>query len=194
MHVDPAGQQCGAAGIGQRADLDLAAQAQAAGGPATEDGATQRARGISIGTAFNSIVAQVVEVTKSSTGTPKVTRVWLAIDCGWVVNPNSVEAQLMGGVIHGLNAALYGRQTFNNGAALNKNFNTNRMLRLNEAPQVSVTLMPQPSTLDRSAAMGGVGELGVPTLAPALANAWARLTGTRVRSLPFVPGATMGDG
>ncbi|MEO3691003.1 xanthine dehydrogenase family protein molybdopterin-binding subunit [Roseateles paludis] len=170
--------------------LDAAAQA-AGWGSAAPSG---RARGIAIGTAFNSIVAQVVEVTKSSTGAPKVTRVWLAIDCGWVVNPNSVEAQLMGGVIHGLNAALYGRQTFSNGAAQNKNFNTNRMLRLNEAPQVSVTLMPQPTTLDRSAAMGGVGELGVPTLAPALANAWARLTGTRVRSLPFVPGATMGDG
>jgi isoquinoline 1-oxidoreductase beta subunit len=170
--------------------LDAAAQASGWGSAAPSG----RARGIAIGTAFNSVVAQVVEVTKSSTGTPKVTRVWLAIDCGWVVNPNSVEAQLMGGVIHGLNAALYGRQTFSNGAAQNKNFNTNRMLRLNEAPQVSVTLMPQPTTLDRSAAMGGVGELGVPTLAPALANAWARLTGTRVRSLPFVPGATMGDG
>ncbi len=151
-----------------------------------------RARGMAIGTAFNSIVAQVVEVSATSTG-PKVTRVWLAIDCGWVVNPNSVEAQLIGGVVHGLNAALYGKQTFVNGAAQARNFNASRMIRLGEMPQVTVTLMAQPAALDRNAVMGGVGELGVPTLAPALANAWARLSGKRVRALPFYPNATMGD-
>ena len=169
--------------------LDAAAQAAGWGTPAPAG----RARGIAIGTAFNSIVAQVVEVSATATG-PKVTRVWLAIDCGWVVNPNSVDAQLVGGVVHGLNAALYGKQTFVNGAAQAKNFNTNRMIRLNEMPQVVVKLMPQPSALSRSAVMGGVGELGVPTLAPALANAWAKLSGKRVRALPFYPGATMSDG
>ncbi len=169
--------------------LDAAAQA-AGWGSAAPAG---RARGIAIGTAFNTIVAQVVEVA-NGTGGPKVTRVWLAIDCGWVVNPNSVDAQLVGGVVHGLNAALYGKQTFVNGAAQAKNFNTSRMIRLGEMPQVMVKLMPQPTALDRSAVMGGVGELGVPTLAPALANAWAKLSGKRVRALPFFPNATMSDG
>lgn len=169
--------------------LDAAAQAAGWGGAAPAG----RARGIAIGTAFNTIVAQVVEVSATTAG-PKVTRVWLAIDCGWVVNPNSVEAQLIGGVVHGLNAALYGKQTFVNGAAQAKNFNASRMIRLGEMPQVVVKLMPQPAVLDRTAVMGGVGELGVPTLAPALANAWARLTGKRVRALPFYPNATMSDG
>jgi isoquinoline 1-oxidoreductase beta subunit len=173
--------------------LDAAAQAAGWGGSVPAG----RARGIAIGTAFNTIVAQVVEVTTSGTGTsagPKVTRVWLAVDCGWVVNPNSVEAQLIGGVVHGLNAALYGKQTFVNGAAQAKNFNASRMIRLGEMPQVVVKLMPQPAVLERSAVMGGVGELGVPTLAPALANAWARLSGKRVRALPFYPNATMSEG
>jgi isoquinoline 1-oxidoreductase beta subunit len=168
----------------------LDAAAQAAGWSSAPP--SGRARGIAIGTAFNSIVAQVVEVSATTTG-PKVTRVWLAIDCGWVVNPNSVEAQLIGGVVHGLNAALYGKQTFVNGAAQAKNFNTSRMIRLSEMPQVVVKLMPQPTLLDRGQVMGGVGELGVPTLAPALANAWARLSGKRVRALPFYPNATMSD-
>lgn len=168
----------------------LDAAAQAAGWSSAPP--SGRARGIAIGTAFNSIVAQVVEVSATTTG-PKVTRVWLAIDCGWVVNPNSVEAQLIGGVVHGLNAALYGKQTFVNGAAQAKNFNASRMIRLGEMPQVVVKLMPQPALLDRGQVMGGVGELGVPTLAPALANAWARLSGKRVRALPFYPNATMSD-
>ncbi|MFG6485955.1 molybdopterin cofactor-binding domain-containing protein [Roseateles sp. BYS78W] len=169
--------------------LDAAAQAAGWGGAVPAG----RARGIAIGTAFNSVVAQVVEVSATAAG-PKVTRVWLAIDCGWVVNPDSVEAQLIGGIVHGLNAALYGKQTFVNGAAQARNFNASRMIRLGEMPQVVVKLMPQPALLDRNAVMGGVGELGVPTLAPALANAWARLSGKRVRALPFYPNATMSDG
>lgn len=171
----------------------LEAAANAAGwGNASPKGT---ARGIAIGTAFNSIVAQVVEVASSggSSPGPRVTRVWLAIDCYRPVNPASIEAQMIGGIVHGLNAALYGRQTFVNGAAQSRNFNSSRMMRLREMPQVSVTIMPAPTVSDRSQALGGVGELGVPTLAPALANAWARLTGQRVRSLPFFPNATMSD-
>ncbi|MDT8998707.1 molybdopterin cofactor-binding domain-containing protein [Paucibacter sp. APW11] len=155
-----------------------------------------RARGIAIGTAFNSIVAQVVEVASTGSGStagPRVTRVWLAIDCYLPVNPASIEAQMIGGIVHGLNAALYGRQTFVNGAAQAKNFNNSRMMRLKEMPVVSVSILPAPAAANRSVPLGGVGELGVPTLAPALANAWARLSGKRVRSLPFFPGATMSD-
>ena len=152
------------------------------------------ARGIAIGTAFNSVVAQVVEVSKSGNGSVRVTKVAVAIDCYLAVNPGSVEAQLIGGVVHGLNAALYGRQTFVGGVAQVKNFNASRMTRLGEMPTVKVKILPGPAVSDRSVAIGGVGELGVPALAPALANAWARLTGQRVRSLPFYPAATMGDG
>jgi isoquinoline 1-oxidoreductase beta subunit len=169
--------------------LDAAATAAGWGAPAR--GGT--ARGIAIGTAFNSIVAQVVEVS-SNNGGPRVTRVWVAIDSYLTVNPGSVEAQIVGGVVHGLNAALYGRQTFLNGAATARNFNTSRMIRLSEMPAVSVSIVPAPAVADRSVPIGGVGELGVPTLAPALANAWFRLSGQRVRALPFFPNATMGDG
>ena len=151
-----------------------------------------RARGIAIGSAFNSIVAQVVEVSNASATSLKVERVSVAIDCYLAVNPGSVESQIIGGVVHGMNATLWGKQTFVNGAGQSKNFNASRMMRLNEMPQVAVTIIPRPATLDRTKAIGGVGELGVPTFAPALANAHARLTGTRMRTLPFFPNATMG--
>ena len=152
-----------------------------------------RARGIAVGSAFNSIVATVVEVSGSSATSFRVTRVAVVLDCYLTVNPGNVEAQLVGGVVHGLNAALYGQQTFSNGAAQRRNFNSNRMLRMNEMPAVSVRIMPRPVQTDRSVPIGGVGELGVPTVAPALANAVARLAGGgRVRSLPFFPSATMG--
>lgn len=150
-----------------------------------------RARGIAIGTAFGSIVAQVVEISGSSTAF-KVDRVAVAIDCYLSVNPGSVEAQLVGGVVHGLNATLYGKQSFSQGAGQARNFNRSRMIRPNEMPQVSVKIMPNPTISDRTVPIGGVGELGVPTLAPALANAYFKLTGIRQRSLPFFPNATMG--
>ena len=151
-----------------------------------------RARGIAIGTAFNSIVAEVVEISAATATSVKVNRVSIAIDCYLSVNPGSIEAQLSGGMVHGLNAALYGRQTFVNGAAQTKNFRNSRMIRANEMPDVAVTIIPNPATADRKAVIGGVGELGVPTLAPALANAYFKLTGRRVRALPFFPDATMG--
>lgn len=151
-----------------------------------------RARGIAIGSAFNSIVAEVVEISNVTATGLKVERVSVAIDCYLSVNPASVEAQMVGGVVHGINAALYGQQTFVNGVPQAKNFNRNRMIRLQEMPKVAVKIIPNPAVTDRAMVIGGVGELGVPTLAPALANAHAKLTGKRVRSLPFFPGATMG--
>jgi isoquinoline 1-oxidoreductase beta subunit len=144
-----------------------------------------RARGIAIGAAFNSIVATVVEVSGTSATAFKIERVSLAIDCTLVVNPANVEAQLTGGIVHGINAALYGQQTFVAGVAQRRNFNSNRMIRIGGMPQVAVTIMPRSAPMDRTVPIGGVGELGVPTLAPALANAVARLTGQRVRTLPF---------
>jgi isoquinoline 1-oxidoreductase beta subunit len=152
------------------------------------------ARGIAIGTAFSSIVAQVVEITGVTSSSIKVSKVTVAIDCYMPVSPGSIEAQITGGVVHGMNAALWGRQTFVNGAAQAKNFNNSRMMRLNEMPAVKVVIMPAPAVASRSVAIGGVGELGVPTFAPALAAAYFKLTGTRQRSLPFFPNATMSDG
>jgi isoquinoline 1-oxidoreductase beta subunit len=117
----------------------------------------------------------------------RVNRVACAIDCGTVVNPDSVEAQMQGGILHALNAALWGQSTFTAGKANQANFNRYRVMRMNEMPQVTVQIVA--STRPPS----GVGEPGVPPLAPALANAYARLIGKRVRTLPFFPGATMGD-
>lgn len=168
----------------------LDAVAGASGGLAAKSGT---ARGVAIGSAFNSIVAMVVEVSGTSLTSFKVTRVWLAIDCYLTVNPLNVEAQLIGGVVHGLNAALYGQQTFVNGAAQRRNFNTNPMIKRGQMPVVSVVQIPRPAETVRTVAIGGVGELGVPTFAPALAGALLRLTGQRVRTLPLFPNATMGD-
>lgn len=150
------------------------------------------AKGIAISSAFNSVVATVVEVSGTSVSNFKVTRVSVVIDSYLTVNPRNVEAQLSGGVVHGLNATLYGQQTFANGAAQRTNFNNSPVMRLSAMPAVAVQIMPTPATLDRNAKIGGVGELGVPTVAPALANAVFRLCGTRQRSLPFFPAATMG--
>jgi isoquinoline 1-oxidoreductase beta subunit len=151
-----------------------------------------RARGIAIGTAFNSIVAEVVEISQVTTTSLKVNRVSCAIDCYVSVNPGSIQAQLQGGIVHGMNAALYGKQNFVNGAAQAKNFNQSRMIRLQEMPQIDISIIPNPAAASRTTNIGGVGELGVPTFAPALANAYFKLTGTRVRTLPFFPAATMG--
>ena len=155
--------------------------------------ASGTARGIAIGTAFNSICAAVVEVSGTSVTSFIVKRVSVVLDAYLTVNPGNVESQLSGGVAHGLNAALYGQQTFVNGVAQRRNFNNNRMMRLREMPQVSVALIQNTGASDPTRAIGGVGELGVPSVAPALANAVFRLTGQRVRSLPFFPNATMGD-
>jgi isoquinoline 1-oxidoreductase subunit beta len=154
--------------------------------------AAGHARGIAIGTAFNSIVAEVVDVSSVTSTGCRVNSVAIAMDCYIGVNPGQIESQLIGGMVHGLNAALYGRQAFANGVAQVRNFSNSRMIRMNEMPQVVVTIIPNPGTFDRKATIGGAGELGVPTLAPALANACSRLTGRRVRSLPLFPGATMG--
>ncbi len=151
------------------------------------------ARGIAIGAAFNTIAAMVVEISSVTTSSIRVARVSVAVDCYLPVSPGQIEQQIVGGVVHGMNAALWGRQTFSNGAAVVKNFNNSRMMRINEMPAVQVVIIPPPATASRPVAIGGIGELGVPTFAPALANAYYRLTGTRQRSLPFFPNATMSD-
>jgi isoquinoline 1-oxidoreductase beta subunit len=150
-------------------------------------------RGVAITTAFNSIVAEVVEISNVTATGLRVNTVSVVLDNYLTVNPGQVQAQLMGGVVHGMNAALYGRQTFTNGVAFAQNFNNSKMILAGEMPQVNMQIIPNPSQSDSTQAIGGVGELGVPAFAPALANAYFKATGTRVRTLPFFPNARMDD-
>ena len=146
------------------------------------------ARGLAFLSGFGSYIAMVAQVAQPSAGKLRVDKVFCAIDCGVAVNPNSIEAQVQGGVAHGLSATLWGQALFKNGVPNLINFSNSRVLRRSEMPVVSVKIVSS------TAAPGGVGETGVPCVAPAVANAWARLTGVRVRTLPFFPGATMSDG
>jgi isoquinoline 1-oxidoreductase beta subunit len=155
--------------------------------------ATGHYRGVAITSAFNSVVAEVVEISNVTATGLRVNTVSVVLDNYLTVNPGQVQAQLMGGVVHGMNAALYGRQSFTNGVPYAKNFNNSRMIKAGEMPQVNMQLMPNPSQADSTIPIGGVGELGVPAFAPALANAYFKATGTRVRKLPFFPNATMSD-
>ena len=103
-----------------------------------------------------------------------------------MVNPDQVEAQMQGGIAHGLAAAMWHQATFVAGVPKVRNFNNYPYLKLQTMPTVSIKLVTS------TAAPGGVGETAVPVVAPAVANAWAKLTNTRLRSLPFYPGTTMG--
>jgi len=146
---------------------------------------TGRARGIAVGMAFNTIVAQVAEISAPTAGNLIVHKVACVVDCGSAVNPDSVEAQMQGGILHGLSAAKWGDLKWTAGKASVSNFNKYRMTRMSEAPVITVQI------INSGAPMSGCGEPGVPPIAPAVANAYAKLTGTRLRNMPFFPGATM---
>lgn len=137
-----------------------------------------RARGVALHKSFNTIVAVVVEVSDDA-GSPRVERAICALDCGTVVNPDNVKAQIEGGLGFGLAAALHGEITFDKGEVVQSNFHDYKVLRFNEMPLVEVYTVP--STAEPT----GVGEPGVPVMAPAMANAFAKLTGKRLRKLPF---------
>jgi CO/xanthine dehydrogenase Mo-binding subunit len=109
----------------------------------------------------------------------RVHRVWVTVDCGRAVNPRGIEAQAQGSVIFGLTAALYGKIDLENGRPTQGNFDTYRLLRMNEAPEIDVAI------LDSGATITGMGEPAVPPIAPAVCNAIFALTGQRVRSLPI---------
>jgi isoquinoline 1-oxidoreductase beta subunit len=146
------------------------------------------ARGLAMLSGFGSYIALVAEIALNSAKQIQVKKMYCAIDCGVAINPDSIEAQIQGGIAHGLSATLWGQVTFAAGVPNVSNFSNYRVLRRPEMPAVSVAIVPS------IASPGGVGETGVPCVAPAVANAYAKLTGTRVRTLPFYPGATMGDG
>ena len=144
------------------------------------------ARGVAFMSGFGSLIAEVVEISLDTAGKIRVNKVFVVIDCGTAVNPDSVEAQMQGGVAHGLSAALWGEVKFTAGAANVANFDTYRMAKMTDMPTVTVKIV------NSGAPIGGIGEVGVPCVAPAIANAYAKLTGARIRALPFYPGATMG--
>jgi isoquinoline 1-oxidoreductase beta subunit len=136
-------------------------------------------RGIAICTDTNSLCAQVAEVTVSSNGEVKVNRVTVAMDTRHMVNPQTIAEQAEGAVIFGLSAALYGKITIKDGAAVQGNFDTYRMVRLAEAPKIHVHLVPSGGKI-----WGGAGEPATPPIAAAVANAIFAATGKRIRSLP----------
>jgi isoquinoline 1-oxidoreductase subunit beta len=139
-------------------------------------------RGIAAHFSFDSYVAQVVEASVEKNGEVRVHRVVCALDCGQVINPDTVKAQMEGGIIFGLTAALKTEITLKNGRVEQNNFNDYQMLRMFESPEIEVYLVP--STENPT----GVGEPGVPPVAPALVNAIFAATGKRIRRLPIRSG------
>jgi len=138
-----------------------------------------RGRGIAGLYGFGSYVAHVAEVTVAKDGTLRVDRVVVAVDCGQVINPDLVTAQIEGGVVFGLTSALYDEITIKNGQVQQTNFDNYPVLRIADMPKVEVHLVPSHEP------PGGIGEPGVPSTAPAVANAIFAATGKRLRRLPF---------
>ncbi len=160
--------------------LELATERGGWGTPAgtAPDGAPV-ARGVALHWSFGTTVAQVAEVSLDSDRRIRVHRVVVAVDCGFPVNPNLVVQQMESAVVYGLSAALHGEITIEHGRVRQGNFSDYRALRFSECPAIEVHVVP---SLD---APTGVGEPGLPPVAPAVANAVYRLTGTRLRRLPL---------
>jgi isoquinoline 1-oxidoreductase beta subunit len=137
------------------------------------------ARGLALHPGFGSHIALVAEV-RLSDGAVRVPRVVAVADCGQTVNPQIVEAQIEGGIVFALSAALFGRIDVRAGRTVQSNFHDYRMVRLPDAPEVEVHL------IESREPPGGIGELSVPPTAPAVANALTTLTGKPVRQLPLV--------
>ena len=163
-----------------RGVLDLAAARAGWGTPLGQG----RGRGIALhGGSFGSYLAQVAEVVVAKDGSVRVERVVCAIDCGIVVNPDTVTAQMEGGIVFGLSAALKGAITIERGRVQQSNFHDYPLLRMHEMPVIEVHIVPSPEP------PGGVGESGVAPVAPAVCNAIFAATGRRVRQLPIRPEA-----
>jgi len=158
-----------------RAVLERVASMAAWGSPLPAN----EGRGIALVESFGTIVAQVAHVAVAADGQVRVKHVWAAVDCGDVVNTDSAAAQVEGGVIFGLSAALLGEITIEGGRVVERNFKDYQMIRIADAPRIE-------SAFVRSdAPIGGLGEPCVPPIAPAVANAIFAATGTRIRELPI---------
>jgi isoquinoline 1-oxidoreductase beta subunit len=133
-----------------------------------------------VSSAFLGHSAQVTEVSLDDRGRVHVDRIVFALDCGRIVNPDLIRAQLEGGLLWGLSAAAWGEVVLGDGGEIvTQNFDAYPVMRMRSVPNIEVHL------IDSTEPPAGVGEVSVPSVAPALANAIAALTGTRVRALPF---------
>ncbi len=140
-----------------------------------------RGRGIAVHESFGSFIAQVAEVSLDSTGQVKVHRVVCAVDCGKFVNPDTIKAQMESGIVFGLSAVLYGAITLKDGRVQQGNFDSYPLVRMSASPRIEVHV------IESKEPPGGVGEPGVPPIAPAVANALFAVSGARMRSLPMTP-------
>jgi isoquinoline 1-oxidoreductase subunit beta len=145
-----------------------------------------RARGLALHGMVGSWAATVAEVDADSSGPVRVRRIVTAVDCGTVVNPDGARAQVEGAMAQGLSAALFEQITPSEGFAAERNFDRYRLLRLGEMPEARVVFVPS------QAPPAGLGEVGLPPVAPAVANAFASLTGQRLRHLPLEPALSGG--
>jgi isoquinoline 1-oxidoreductase subunit beta len=158
-----------------RAVLHLAADKAGWGQPLLPG----RGRGLAVHESFDTVVAQVAEVSRRPDGLPRVERVVCAVDCGTAINPDIVRSQMEGSIGYGLAAALWSEITLVRGRVQERNFDSYRPLRIGEMPAVEVHIVPS------AAPPTGAGEPGLPPIAPAVANAFFHLTGRPVRRLPF---------
>ncbi|MFZ0624500.1 MAG: molybdopterin cofactor-binding domain-containing protein, partial [Pseudolabrys sp.] len=157
-----------------KAVLELAAQKAGWGQPLPD----RVGRGVSLQFVFATYLAQVAEVEMSKDGAVRVRRVVCAVDCGTVVNPDTVRAQIQSAIIFGITAALYGEITLKDGRVEQTNFDTYQILRMNEAPAIEVYIV------QNFEPPGGMGEAGTSAIVPALTNAIFAATGKRLRKLP----------
>jgi isoquinoline 1-oxidoreductase/isoquinoline 1-oxidoreductase beta subunit len=134
--------------------------------------------GMAMHHSFSTDVAEIAEVSVEN-GQIRVHKVTCVVDCGQAVNPDIVRSQMEGGIIYGLTAALYGDLNLEAGAVKESNFHDYRMLRMNESPEIEVVIV------ESGTEPTGVGEPGLPPIAPAVANAVFKATGQRLRSLPL---------
>ncbi|MFG6490015.1 molybdopterin cofactor-binding domain-containing protein [Roseateles sp. BYS78W] len=139
----------------------------------------RRGRGVAVHESFGSYIAQVAEVTVKPDGSLHVDRVVCAVDCGVAINPDNIVSQVQGGVGFGLSAAVRGAITLKDGVVEQSNFHDYAPIRIEEMPRLEVHIVPSAEKPT------GIGEPGVPPLAPAVANAIAAATGKRLRKLPF---------
>jgi isoquinoline 1-oxidoreductase subunit beta len=161
-----------------KAVLDLAAEKAGWGQPLPKGSG----RGVSLQFAFGNYLAQIAEVEVSKDGEVRLRRVVCAVDCGTVVNPDTVQAQIQSGIIFGATAALYGEITLKDGRVEQSNFDSYRVLRMNEAPAIEVYIVKS------SEPPGGMGETGTSAIVPAVANAIFAATAKRLRKMPVDAG------
>jgi CO/xanthine dehydrogenase Mo-binding subunit len=146
--------------------------------PAKVDG-LRIGRGVALGTSMTTLICAIVEVGVTAQGDIRIRRAAIVADCGQVVNPNTIEAQLQGGLVFGLSAALWGEATIHNGAIEQSNFHDYRVLRMPETPTIDAYTVPSAESPT------GIGEPPTAIAGPALANAVFAATGVRVRNLPI---------